>query len=84
MLAALLGQYPQANFLITAYTTESTKEQNSEQLSLQRANALGEELVKAGVDGKRITIMGMGNKPAADKSSAAQQKNQRIEISVIQ
>lgn len=83
MLAALLGQYPQANFLITAYTTETGTDQTSDQLSLMRANALGMELVKAGVDGKRITIMGMGNKPPVDKSSAAQKKNQRIEISVI-
>lgn len=83
MLAALLGQYPEANFLITAYTTEVNTDQTSDQLSLMRANALGLELVKAGVDGKRITIMGMGNKPPVDKSSAAQKKNQRIEISVI-
>lgn len=85
LVAALLSQYPKANFLITAYTKEtSTENKNSDELSLMRANVLGAELVKAGVDGKRITIMGMGKQPSPDKTSAASKKNQHIEISVIQ
>ncbi|TXH67463.1 MAG: hypothetical protein E6Q85_09390 [Thiothrix sp.] len=85
MLAALLAQYPDANFLITSYTTEtSTENKNSDDLSLMRAQTLGENLVKAGVDGKRITIMGMGKRPSPDKTSVASKKSQRIEISVIQ
>lgn len=85
MLAALLAQYPEANFLITSYTTEtSTENKNSDELSLMRAQTLGENLVKAGVDGKRITIMGMGKRPSPDKTSVASKKSQRIEISVIQ
>ncbi len=85
LVAALLSQYPKANFLITAYTKEtSTENKNSDELSLMRAKVLGTELVKAGVDGKRITIMGMGKQPSPDKTSAASKKNQHIEISVIQ
>lgn len=85
MLAALLAHYSEANFLITTYTTEtSAKHKNSDDLSLMRAQALGENLVKAGINGKRITIMGMGKRPSPDKTVATAKKSQRIEISVIQ
>lgn len=85
LLAALLAQYPEANFLITAYTTESGAEnKDSDSLSLLRAQILGENLVKAGVDAKRITIMGMGKRPSPDKTSVASKQSQRIEISVIE
>ncbi|TXH71798.1 MAG: hypothetical protein E6Q83_00860 [Thiothrix sp.] len=85
MLAALLAQYPEANFLITSYTTEtSTENKNSDELSLMRAQTLGEQLVKAGIDAKRITIMGMGKRPSPDNTSVSANKSQRIEISVIQ
>lgn len=85
MLAALLVHYSEANFLITTYTTEtSAKHKNSDDLSLMRAQALGENLVKAGINGKRITIMGMGKRPSPDKTVAAAKRSQRIEISVIQ
>ncbi|MFM2320536.1 MAG: hypothetical protein RLZZ215_3157 [Pseudomonadota bacterium] len=85
LLAALLAQYPEANFLITSYTTETGNEnQNSDELSLIRAQTLGENLVKAGVNGKRITIMGMGKRPSPDPTSVASKKSQHIEISVIQ
>jgi outer membrane protein OmpA-like peptidoglycan-associated protein len=79
LLAALLAQYPEAN------TTETGNEnQNSDELSLIRAQTLGESLVKAGVNGKRITIMGMGKRPSPDPTSVASKKSQHIEISVIQ
>ena len=85
LLAALLAQYPEANFLITAYTTESGAEnKDSNSLSLLRDQILGENLVKAGVDAKRITIMGMGKRPSPDKTSVASKQSQRIEISVIE
>lgn len=85
LLAALLAQYPEANFLITSYTTETGNEnQNSDELSLIRAQTLGESLVKAGVNAKRITIMGMGKRPSPDPTSVASKKSQHIEISVIQ
>lgn len=85
LLAALLAQYPEANFLITAYTTESGAEnKDSDSLSLMRAQILGENLVKAGVDAKRITIMGMGKRLSPDKTSVASKQSQRIEISVIE
>lgn len=85
LLAALLAQYPEANFLITAYTTESGAEnKDSDSLSLLRAQILGENLVKAGVDAKRITIMGMGKRLSPDKTSVASKQSQRIEISVIE
>lgn len=85
LLAALLAQYPEANFLITSYTTETGNEnQNSDELSLIRAQTLGENLVKAGVNAKRITIMGMGKRPSPDPTSVASKKSQHIEISVIQ
>jgi len=84
LLAALLAQYPEANFLITARTTEtSTDNKSSEELSLMREKALGLQLVKAGVNGKRITILGVGKLAIPDKTSAASKKNQRVEISVI-
>lgn len=85
LLAALLAQYPEANFLITSYTIETGNEnQNSDELSLIRAQTLGESLVKAGVNAKRITIMGMGKRPSPDPTSVASKKSQHIEISVIQ
>ncbi len=85
LLAALLAQYPEANFLITSYTTDTGNEnQNSDELSLIRAQTLGESLVKAGVNAKRITIMGMGKRPSPDPTSVASKKSQHIEISVIQ
>lgn len=84
LLAALLAQYPQANFLIASYTDETNPDnKNSSELSLMRANALGVQLVKAGVDGKRITIMGMNSQTSPDQTSATSKKSQRIEISVI-
>lgn len=85
LLAALLIQYPEARFLITTYTNETSTNQDSDQLSLMRANALGLQFVNAGIDGKRITIMGMGKRPSPDKNltKAQAKQSQRLEISVI-
>ncbi|MFZ1343041.1 OmpA family protein [Thiothrix eikelboomii] len=85
LLAALLAQYPQANILITSYTDETRpNSENSAELSLMRANAVGVELVKAGIERRRITIMGMGKPTSPDPTSAISKKSQRIEVSVIQ
>lgn len=85
LLAALLAQYPQANILITSYTDETRpNSENSAELSLMRANAVGVELVKAGIERRRITIMGMGKPISPDPTSATSKKSQRIEVSVIQ
>ena len=43
-----------------------------------------EELVKAGIERRRITIMGMGKPISPDPTSATSKKSQRIEVSVIQ
>ncbi|MGD0585669.1 MAG: OmpA family protein, partial [Oryzomonas sp.] len=77
---------------ISGYTSAAGSEEYNQKLSERRAAAAKEYLVKTGgIDGKRITTIGYGEKNPAqyeadpsDKNSAAAHANMRVLIEVIE
>jgi outer membrane protein OmpA-like peptidoglycan-associated protein len=83
-LTTLLRAFPAATLRIEGYTDPSGDPEADRRVSLARAQALRDLLVKAGVPAERITAEGLGSdKPVADNNTAeGRAKNRRIELSL--
>ena len=79
-LAKNLRRAPNKHIRIVGHT--DNRESNKKKLSLHRAQAAKQYLVKHGVAGKRITVVARGTqKPRAKNSSKnGREKNRRVEI----
>lgn len=79
---ALLGRYPQINLVIEGYTDSRGSRLRNIYLSLERAGAVRDMLVKHGVDESRLLTRGMGPvDPVADNATAeGRAQNRRIEV----
>jgi OOP family OmpA-OmpF porin len=80
-VAEFMKKYPQVKGVIEGHTDNVGKKPYNEKLSLRRANAVKEQLVKKyGIDGSRLTTAGYGfSRPVADnKTDDGRQKNRRI------
>jgi OOP family OmpA-OmpF porin len=80
-VAEFMKKYPQVKGVIEGHTDNVGGKAYNEKLSLRRANAVKEQLVKKyGIDGSRLTTAGYGfSKPVADnKTEEGRQKNRRI------
>lgn len=75
---------PDALIIIEGHTDSRGNAENNQQLSQQRAEAVAAWLVKAGVDAKRLRVIGYGaSRPVADNATeAGRAKNRRIEFKV--
>jgi outer membrane protein OmpA-like peptidoglycan-associated protein len=88
-IAKLAGQYGAARIQIAGHTDASMRNQADEslvrELSLQRANAVKQELVnKFKMDPKQFVVAGYGwDKPADPKDPDNHAKNRRVEIKVV-
>jgi outer membrane protein OmpA-like peptidoglycan-associated protein len=83
-LAALLANNPDYEIVIEAYTDNSGDEGILQQLTQDRARALADRFISAGVDGARIQANGMGAaKPIAPNSKVGRTKNRRTEITLV-
>lgn len=85
-VAAVISKTPQGRIDIAGHTDSAGDADINQRLSQSRADAVRAYLIARGVGAARLTSTGYGDaRPIADNAtSAGQQKNRRIEFSVIQ
>lgn len=83
-IAEVLKKYPEDRLHITGHTDNTGKLDYNNQLSLQRANSVKEQLVKSGVSAVSINTSGAGpSAPVADNNTAdGRSKNRRVELMI--
>ncbi|USE84400.1 OmpA family protein [Acinetobacter tibetensis] len=83
--AALIRRAPQVNLVIEGHTDNVGTAQDNKELSVKRAQAVMDYLIKKGVDPAKLQAVGMGaEKPIADNNTPEGQfKNRRIEFTVL-
>ncbi|MDQ5767971.1 OmpA family protein [Thiothrix subterranea] len=84
-VVALLHANPGIKLLIRGHTDEVGTAKDNTELSLIRANEVGVALVQAGIDRKRLRIMGMGSSEpiSIDNTDAARERNRRIDALIL-
>ena len=77
-----LSENPDRNVLIEGHTDATGPASYNQQLSMQRAAAVRDELVSSGVDASRVRASGLGETfPVATNSTeAGRQLNRRVEV----
>ena len=85
VLVALLHANPDVKLLIRGHTDEVGTAKDNTELSLVRANEVGVALVQAGIDRKRLRIMGMGSSEpiSIDNTESARERNRRIDALIL-
>ena len=85
-IANWMDENKQFKILIKGHTDNSGELEFNQELSLKRANAVRDELVKLGIDKSRMNVFGFGSsKPLVPNDSEAnKQKNRRTEIEVVE
>jgi|RhiMethySRZTD1v2_1073278.scaffolds.fasta_scaffold07014_7 outer membrane protein OmpA-like peptidoglycan-associated protein len=83
-IAEVLQRYPRTYVEVTGHTDNRGTESFNEDLSERRAQSVRDNLVKAGVDGSRITTRGEGErKPVAGNDTATgRATNRRVDITI--
>lgn len=84
-VVALLHANPDIKLLIRGHTDEVGTAKDNTELSLIRANEIGVALVQAGIDRKRLRIMGMGSSEpiSIDNTDSARERNRRIDALIL-
>ena len=84
-LGALLANNPDYRIVIEAYTDNRGNSDALQQLTQERARALADQLISAGIDGARIESSGLGSaRPVAPNTrNAGRLRNRRVEITLI-
>jgi len=81
----LLREYPDRAVIIEGHTDDRGSDAYNEQLSRERAGAVADALVRAGLPRTRLEVRGLGESapavPNADASS--RQQNRRVEIVLV-
>jgi len=80
-----LSDYPEVNIQIEGHTDDQGTDDYNNKLSIERAKAVREYLVAAGIDGARISAVGYGKtKPLIpDKTEEARKMNRRVELKIL-
>jgi outer membrane protein OmpA-like peptidoglycan-associated protein len=75
-------QIPNSNFYIDGYTDNVGDDLKNKRISLARAQAVADALMRAGVAGSRMTVRGFGKEnPKCDNATEAGRKcNRRVEV----
>ncbi len=81
-IAAILKEYPKANFTIEGHTDSTGSKAGNEKLSNERANAVMGYLVENGISADRLTAKGFGqdNPIESNKTRAGRAANRRVEV----
>jgi outer membrane protein OmpA-like peptidoglycan-associated protein len=85
VMTALLKAFPGVEIRIEGYTDNVGDPDTNRRISRERANAVKDLLVKAGVPAERVTTAGFGpDKPIAPNDSEENRaKNRRIEVTFV-
>lgn len=83
-MAAILKKYPENVLTIRGYTDSTGSVQINRKISEERAGAVKSELMRGGVPGDTITVVGMGpDSPIGDNQTAdGRAQNRRVEIEI--
>lgn len=84
-LAAILKAYEGVNVVVEGYTDSTGNAASNVTLSENRANAVKNRLVAAGINGDRIVTKGLGsaNPVASNDTKEGQAQNRRIELRIV-
>lgn len=84
-VVALLHANPDIKLLIRGHTDEVGTAKDNTELSLIRANEVGVALVQAGIDRRRLRVMGMGSSEpiSVENTDAARERNRRIDALIL-
>lgn len=84
-IADIMSRYPKTQIVVVGHTDSVGSEQYNLNLSLRRANAVGDYLIMRGVSTSRMGTEGHGEmEPIASNDSAAgRAQNRRVEIFVV-
>nr|WP_068892247.1 OmpA family protein [Pedobacter panaciterrae] len=85
-IAAILKAYPNVQLKIGGYTDNTGDAAVNKKISTERANVAMGELVKLGVDGKRLSAEGYGQEHpvASNDTPEGRGQNRRIDVRVTQ
>ena len=86
IIADILGRFPENDLLITGHTALAGTQAGREQLSIDRARAVGEFFLDRGIrEPEQVLFRGLGaTEPIADNSTAeGRRRNRRVEIMVL-
>ena len=83
-LAVILNKYEDTEILIEGHTDSDGSEEFNMDLSIRRANSVGNSLVAQQVNPGRLHLLGYGEaQPVADNSTTAgKQLNRRVEVAI--
>jgi outer membrane protein OmpA-like peptidoglycan-associated protein len=83
-MGEIMKKYPENVLTVKGYTDNTGTSATNERLSSARALAVKQELIKAGISEKVITVLGMGPaQPIADNAtSEGRSQNRRVEIEI--
>lgn len=83
---ALSQQPPSTTFVVEGYTDDSGSEKQNDQLAAQRAKAVADHLVQAGIDPSRVRAEGHGEHDpvASNDTPEGRASNRRVEILLSQ
>jgi outer membrane protein OmpA-like peptidoglycan-associated protein len=81
-LAGFMTTYPERQVLIEGYTDSTGSDSHNQDLSMRRAEAVRNALVRRGISTQRLNVLGHGkNSPIATNDSASgRQMNRRVEV----
>jgi len=84
-VADILARYPRTSIKITGHTDSRGSAEYNQQLSVQRAQAVGYYLSDRGIDSRRVVAEGRGElQPrASNDTEAGRQLNRRVEMLII-
>jgi OmpA-OmpF porin, OOP family len=83
-VAAILKEYPKANFIIEGHTDSTGSKATNQLLSEKRAHAVMDYLVNNGIDGSRLSSVGFGEgSPIAENNTrSGRAANRRVEVTL--
>lgn len=84
-MAAILKEYPSAQFSIEGHTDSDGKDAANQKLSEDRAAAVKNYLVSNGIDASRLSSKGFGESMpiASNKTKAGKAQNRRVEVKLV-
>ncbi|MGV6831891.1 MAG: OmpA family protein [bacterium] len=84
-MAAILKEYPEANFSIDGHTDSVGSDTLNQKLSEARANAVMDYLVNNGISANRLRAKGYGEANPIDtnKTRSGRANNRRVEVTLI-